>query len=418
VSRLPSGRRVVVTGVGVVSPLGTGFATHWPRLLAGESGVRAVEGEIAVALPGAVRAPVTTLDPTRIRNRMLRKLLLPSATFAVIAAGDALADAGLAGDDACLEGCGIYFGSVAYEVPRPTFHAALRASFDADGVFDFERFGRFGIEQIDPLLIVKGLPNAAPCGVAIEHGIRGINASFTSGATAGLQAAAAAWTAIRDGLVDVAIVGGSDSLLLADHFVAHHAAGRLALTGPAASSAARPFDSAPDGYALGEGAACCVLEAESHARARAVRIYAEVRGASETTAPGPDPSGDSLVAAVRAALPDAASPDAAFVSGVGVAEDDRREWLACTRLWRGGRPMTAATGAIGLTGAASGAFALVHAVRAIADGVVPPTAGCAQIDPACEAPIVRRAERRRLAGVAVWATDNVRNAAIMLGTAS
>jgi 3-oxoacyl-[acyl-carrier-protein] synthase II len=419
--QLPLGRRVVATGLGVVSPLGANLEVHWRRLLAGASGIRRLEGEVAEILPVRLHAPVTGFHAdAHIHNRMLRKLLLPSATFAVAAAGQALVDAGLAGDEPRLQTSGLYFGSVAYEVPGRTFAAALRASFGPDRRFDFSRFATLGMEQVDPLLIVKGLPNAAPCGIAIEHGIRGINASFTSGPTSGLQAAVAASDAIREGIVDIALVGGSDSLLLPEHFVAHSVDGLLRAGDARPWVGARPFDQQCDGYVLGEGAAACVLEAEEHALARGARIYGSLAGAAETTwtSGAVDDRGCSLEAAARGALGartiGAVPVDAVFAMGLGTKVSDRRELEACSRLFpeHGAVPVTAATGAIGMTGAASGAFSLVHALRAIYGGAIPPATGCEEVDPRFR--IVVAGETRLASTAMVWATDGSRNVALLL----
>jgi 3-oxoacyl-[acyl-carrier-protein] synthase II len=419
-------RRVVATGLGAVSCLGLNLDEHWRRLVAGESGASRLAGALAAVLPVKLQAPVVGLRvEDRIRNRMLRKLLLPSATFAVVAAGEALADAELAGDDARLEACGLYFGSVGYEVQGRTFEPALRSSFGAADAFSFARFAQVGMQQVDPLLIVKGLPNAAPCAVAIEHRIQGANASFAHGATAGLQAALAAFVSIRHGIIDLALVGGSDSLLLAEHFVAHHVAGRLLAGDEPPWLGARPFDARRCGYVLGEGAAACVLEAEDHARARGARIYAEILGAGETYAsPLTDSDGRALEAAARAAMLPALSDrdsgaDLVFATGLGTIDDDLREAHGYRRLFPPSTSVqvTAATGALGATGAASGAYALVHAVRSMVSGRIPPTTGYEQADPRCVLPVVERSEHRAISRALVWASDGARNVALLLGAA-
>src|SRR5262249_47337803 len=227
-----------------------------------------------------------------------------------------------------LDDCGLYFGTVDCELPGRTFEPALRASFDGGGCFDFGRFGTVGMEQVDPLLIVKGLPNAAPCAIAIEHGIRGANASYTSGHTSGLQAAVAGFDAIRRGVTDVALVGGSDSLLLTDQFIAHHLAGRLITGAERPWFGARPFDVCRAGYVLGEGAACVVLESAARARARAARVYGAVLAAGEVTSSGRDGDDDgrALEHAVCTAMRDGGGEiDVAFTTSVGTSAADLRE---------------------------------------------------------------------------------------------
>jgi 3-oxoacyl-[acyl-carrier-protein] synthase II len=391
---------------------------HWQRLMTGDSGARPVEDDLAHVLPGILHAPTIGTPANQvIHNRMLRKLLLPSASFAVDAAGQAIRDAGLA--PAHMNECGLFFGSVAYEVPGRTFEPAIKASFGPDGAFDFARFGNVGMELVDPLLIVKGLPNAAPCGVSIEHGIRGINVSITSGQTSGLQAVVAAYDAIRDGLIDYAVVGGSDSMLLSEHQLSHHVAGRLRRGHGADAIAARPFDRDRDGYVLGEGAAACVLEAEDHARARGARILAAIAGADDVTwtAASPDIDGRGLVAAAGAVMAHVTVTPriSVFATGLGTRGDDLREARAITRLF--GRAatvvVTAATGALGMTGAASGAFAFVHGIRAMHTRRLPPLTGCREVDPECGIQAAHAGDESPETALA-WSTDGARNVVVAI----
>jgi len=417
-----TGRRVMATGLGVVSCLGRDLDEHWRRLVRGDTGVGVLDGTLAAAMPVKLHAPVTGLRvEDHIHTRVLRKLLLPSAAFAVVAAGHALADAGIAGDDTRLDGCGVYFGSTSYEVSGRTFEPALRASFGADRAFDFSRFASVGMEQVDPLLIVKGLPNAAPCGVAIEHRLHGPNANYADGQTSGLQAAAAGFEAIRHGIADVAVVGGSDSLLLDEHVVGHYVAGRLLLGDDGSRVGARPFDARRCGYVLGEGAAVCVFEADDHARARGARVYGEILGAGETCAPDGDADGRALREAARAAMDthgDRVAPDVVFASGLGTIDGDCREASACRSLFRAPVPITAATGALGMTGAASGAFGLVHAFLGLRCGTIAPTTGYERSDPACAVTVVGTTLAHTISRALVWSSDGTRHLAMTIGSVS
>ncbi len=410
-------RRVVVTGLGAVSCLGSTFDEHWRRLLRGDAGVRVFDDARRRRLPLRLGAPVTGLRVDEfLRNRMLRKLLLPSATFAVEAAGQALRDAGLAGDEARLRACGLSFGSVAYELPGRTFEPALRASFGSDGHFDFARFARVGLELVDPLLIVKGLPNAAPCGVAIEHGLRGPNLSVSHGTTCGLHAATAAFEAVRRGTLDVVLAGASDSLLLAEHVAAHQLAGRLLRDDEAHPPVgARPFDARRAGYVLGEGSAACVFESEEHARARGARVYAELRGVGEVTGPA---QGAGLAEAAERATRASGAPQVIFGVGLGLPDEDARE-AAAARAVLASRDswLTAATGALGLTGAASGAFALVHAAQSLAQGLLPPTTGHSAPAADCDVRVPLRAQAQALSRALVWSSDGARHVALSVAAA-
>jgi 3-oxoacyl-(acyl-carrier-protein) synthase len=419
-------RRVVATGVGVVSCLGTTAPEHFRRLLVGESGVAPLTGSRGRGLPVHFELPVQGFDPRRaIRNRMLRKLLQPSGAYAVAAAGEALADAGLAstgrgeeeGGDPRMAAAGLFFGSVSYDLPSRLYVPALRASFGPDERFSFERFGRQGVALVDPLLIVKGLPNAALCGIAIEHGIQGPNANFANGAVAGLEAVIAAAAAVRRGEVEVAVAGGSDCLLQPEHLIEHTLRERLWTGEAPRATACRPFAAGRQGYLPGEGAAAVVLESADHARERGARAWAEVLGDGETAA-GPGGEEEALAAAASFALA-GALPDALFAQGIGTPADDLREARVAEALFGGRVPVTAATGALGYTGAAGGILAFVHALWSLARGWLPPTVGCDEPDPGCPVPLVRAAERRPLATALAWATDEGRkNAAVLCGRAA
>jgi 3-oxoacyl-[acyl-carrier-protein] synthase II len=408
---------VVATGLGVVSCLGVGAAEHFPRLMAGESGVVrwAPEDRGRAGLPIGFRAPVRGFDPRRsIRNRMLRKLLQPSGAFAVAAATEAIADAGFDAGGVRTEGeaadprlaaAALYFGSVSYDLPSSLYVPALRASFGPDQQrFSFDRFGHQGIALVDPLLIVKGLPNAALCGVSIEHGIQGVNANFANGAVAGLEAVAAAAEAIRRGDAEVALAGASDSLLQPEHAIEHHLRGRVWTGEEPRTSASRPFARGRSGYLLGEGAAVVVLESEEHARSRGARIYAELGGDGEAHSGGFGSGEEALAAAAAEALAGGPEPDVLFGQGLGTVEDDRREARAAHALFGRRVPLTAATGALGYTGAAGGIFSFAHALWSLAHGL-PPTIGGDEPDPDCPVTLVRTAGGRPPASALVWASD-------------
>jgi 3-oxoacyl-[acyl-carrier-protein] synthase II len=451
-AREPEQEPVMVTGLGVVSGLGVGTTAHFRRLLAGEAGVAPLCGRRWRGLPVHFQVPVPDFDPRHgIRDRMLRKLLQPSGAYAVVAAGEALADAGLTaardrdatgggdraviggrdhglagapdpgpagarGPDSILAGAALYFGSVSYELPSDIYVPALRAACDAGGEFSFERFGRHGTALVDPLLIVKGLPNAALCGIAIEHGIQGPNANFAGGAVGGLQAVAAAAAAIRRGDAELALAGGADSLLQPEHLIDHALRGRLWPGEAPRAVACRPFAAGRQGYLPGAGAAVVVLESAAHARARGATVHAELLGAGETSAAGAgDAAGEragreALAAAAAAALAGAGAgePDALFGEGLGTVADDRREAWVARELFGDRVPLTAASGALGHAGAASAIIAFAHAVFSLARGWLPPTLGCDEPDRDCPVNLVRRAERRPLRGALVWASDEGR----------
>src|SRR5262245_42015331 len=242
---------VAITGLGAVSPLAAGFASHYSLLLAGRSGVA------GAAAPAAAGGPW-------VRDRVLRKCLPPAAAMAVAAAAEALRDAGLADDTACLGGAGLYLGSPDYHTPVRSYGAAVETSLDETGAFDLARFAARGVYQLDPMLVLKGLPNAGACGVAAELGVLGPTLNVAGGWVGGMQAVAAAADAVAAGEVEVAVCGGYDSLLMPGALPAG------AVTGEG-------------GFVPGEGAAVCVLETAHHARRRGARVYALLVAAGDAS---------------------------------------------------------------------------------------------------------------------------------------
>lgn len=417
----------VVTGVGLISPLATGAEDHFDAWLAGQSGVEeAAEPEFEKYTP-QLEARVKGFERRAvISSRMLRKLLAPSAGFAVGAAGQAVADAGLTGHEAVLSRAGLYIGSLSLEVDPEVFIPPLRAALTPEGEFDLSLFARRGMRLLDPLFLVRALPNAGLCGVSLEHQVLGPNTNLTNGPTSGLGAVALAVAAIERGEIGCAIAGGYDSLLVMDAVAEHLIAGRLAQANGPPAQACRPFDRRRHGYALGEGAAFVVLEAEEQARERGVRAYGRVLGHATTTDPAvlsraTAGRSDALEHAARQALARAGlQPEdlaALFGDGLGTEVDDLRESAAAHALLGDAPvPFTAPTSALGFTGAASGVFSLLHALLALRRGVAPPLANCDDPDPRC--PMFHHAHIMPLTGdtVGVWNSERgVKNVALVVG---
>jgi 3-oxoacyl-[acyl-carrier-protein] synthase II len=232
---------VVITGVGVVSPLAIGARLHFRRLTSGDSAVEAFDDPLYQNYPPMVRARVMEFDRrASISDRMLRKLLSTSSSYALAAAGEAFTDSGVQQSE--LAGCGIYVGSVSLEANPEAFIPALRQSIDECAEVNLSRFARQGMKLIDPLFLVRSLPNAGLCGVGIQYQVLGPNANITNGQVSGLEAIFAAVEAIRRGEADAALAGGYDTLLQMDCIVEHLLAGRLAQRNGNPQHACRPFD--------------------------------------------------------------------------------------------------------------------------------------------------------------------------------
>jgi 3-oxoacyl-[acyl-carrier-protein] synthase II len=407
-----SADRIVVTGVGTISPLALNAQRHFERLTAGESAVERLQDAAYRNYPPLLRAGVRDFDRRElVPDRMLRKLLSPSPAFALAAAAEALRDAGMAGTD--LTGCGLYAGSVCLDADPEAFIPALRESVDAANNLNLSRFATHGIKLVDPLFLVKSLPNAGLCAIAIQYQVLGPNANITNGS---------ARAALRRGEAEVALAGGYDSLLRMDCIVDHLLAGRLAGNELPPAQNCRPFDRRRCGYALAEGAAFLVLETLEHARRRSAAVYAELLGTGQSAHPrnllGRMPHDDGLAVCVRQALDESnGGSDIDLVLGDGLATeaDDRRELCTCRTLFsRRPVPLSAFTGSFGFPGAAAGAFSLVHAMLAMRQGVVPPTINCDDPVDADGVDLILEARPAQPRRVLVWTSDRgIKNAAVV-----
>lgn len=418
-------QRVFITGVGLVGALALDAPTHFQRWLAGESGVTIADNIPYKDLPYQLEARVSGFKRrANVTNRMQRKLLSNAAGYAVGAAGEALADAGLAADEARRAATGLYIGSISLDIDPDLFIPPLKASLDRNNEFDISLFATRGMRLLDPLFLVKALPNAGVCGISVQHQVLGPNTNITNGPTSGLQAVATAAAAIQRGETDRALAGGYDTLLGMDCVAEHHIAGRLSAESNEPGRACRPFDRARDGYALGEAAAVVLLEGEASVAERGVKPYAEITGTALTSDAAPLATGsqagdEAFYQAGRQALAEAgvtaADLDALFGDGLGTRDDDAREARAAARLLNGTAvPFTAVTAAAGFTGAASGAVSLIHALLAMRQSIMPPLFNCDEPDDEA-VHFLRAPEERRLQNVLVWNSERgLKNVALCL----
>ena len=396
--------RPILTGCGAVSPFGGGVDALWDGLCAGRSAiaplrgfsVAGLEGVLAAEVPaGAVDAHLTVDERARLER---------IDQHALAAAREALADAGLdlASGDATR--VAVVLGTSLGAMPIGERYQRAR---HAGTPFDARR--------------LLSMPYAATAAtLARALGARGPVLSPSIACASGTQAVGLARELIALDRADVVIAGGTEALC---EFVVAGFACLRATT----ASAVRPFDARRDGLALGEGAALVVVESAAHAERRGATAAIEVAGAGlsadavHMTAPARDGAGAAR--AMRAALADAGlaadAVDVVSAHGTGTVFNDAMEMAAIPAACGAAAsriPISGIKGAIGHTLAAAGAFEAVLCARILRDGVVPPTAGCEELDPACGLDIVRAAPREVDAQV-VLSTSSAfagNNAAIVL----
>ncbi|WP_328313808.1 beta-ketoacyl-[acyl-carrier-protein] synthase family protein [Streptomyces sp. NBC_00442] len=393
-SAAPGARRVVVTGVGALSPLG-GDAPHlWQGLLDGRCGVGLVEGPGFDGLPVRLAARAS-VDPAALLPRPVARRMNRSAQFALLAAREAWRDAGLDPAGTAASGLrpdrtGVSMGTIIGGAP---VLVESRLALD-------ERGPRAVSPHTTPMIV----PSASAAQISKDLDIRGQCRTFVSACASGTEAIGQGIDAIRAGRIDLVVAGGTEAVITPEILAAFAAMRAVSTRNGQPEHASRPFDAARDGFVLGEGAGVIVLESEEHARARDARVYCEAAGwglsADAHHMAAPQPEGRGIEAALRTALADAGATtgDVAHINAHATAtvEGDRTEALALCRLF-GSQirdvPVTANKGALGHLQGGAGAVEAVAAILTLRNGLIPPTVGCDDPEDGLGLDIVRESPR-------------------------
>lgn len=390
---MKSRREVVVTGLGIVSPIGIGCEPFWESLVTSRSGVRPITRFDSRTLSVPFGGEITDFEPKQwVRPRKSLKVMSREIQFGFAAADLALADAGIAARAVDPERFGVVMGGdMIYADLEDLEHTYRRAL--AGGSFDFGTWAESIHEDLHPLWLLKHLPNMTASHIAIAHDARGPNNTIVLGDVSGLLAIAEAADVIERGGADVMLAGGTGCRL---HPGALAARGDALLSHRVddCSRACRPFDLHRDGLVNGEGAGIVVLESAGHARRRGARIRALLAAAASRSEPATDGrrlTGGALRRSVRAVLSRTGLPPGAIghvnAHGLGTRDMDRTE-AAAIAAELGDVPVTAPKGAMGHLGAGSGAVELAASILAIGAGLVPPTLNHDTPDPDCPIRVV------------------------------
>jgi 3-oxoacyl-[acyl-carrier-protein] synthase II len=406
-------RRVVITGLGLISPLGNTPDELWAALVEGRSGIAPLEAfpGLPIAEFGGEARQFTgeidgfgALEPDKKKAiRKGLKVMCRESQMGVAAAQRAIADAKLTAGSFNPERAGVVFGSdYMLSVPNE-LGAGIQACITEDGKFDFSRWAQQGMTKMEPLWLLKYLPNMPASHLAIYNDMRGPSNSITHREAASNLAIGEAMHVISRGHADIMLAGATGTRL--HPMKAIHAAQteELALkNGFAPSQAARPFDLHRSGAVLGEGAGTVVLEELESAKKRGARIYAEVIGAGSSTVSdrkGNARRDDALAGAMRSTLRDAgAKPsDVGHIQahGLGTHSCDVDEWKALSTIFGSDAqklPVTAAKSYFGNLGAGSGTVELIAGVMALANDRLFPILNYQTPDPACPVHAVRSNE--------------------------
>jgi len=377
--------RVVISGWGVVSPLGSNPASFAERLFAGRSAFEAFD--LRLSGSDATQVPVARCDLRE--GSVLSPSRLPldrGSAMALQAAAGAVAQAALEPDGYDPQRLGIFWGSGMGGAA--TFDATCHALYAEH-------------RRVRPSAVVTAMPNAPLGEIAIRYKARALALGYAAACASAAVAIGEAMHAVRSGRVDVAIAGGSESLLTPGVVAAWQAMRVLApMPGGDATNACRPFAADRAGFALGEGAAAFVLESEAHAAARGLRPGIALAGygtsCDGTHITQPDPGGQAR--AMTAALRDAglASADIGHVNAHGTATQagDAAEAESLQRVFGASTPaITATKSMIGHLLGAAGAVELAATLCALERGAAPPTVGIGAVDPAFDIDLVRERPR-------------------------
>ena len=375
------GHRVVVTGLGVISPIGNTADEYWSSLLGGVSGVGRITTFDPEGLPVQIAAEVKDFDPGDYMDRKAAKRMERFAQFSIAATGEALRNACLA-----------VTHNNEYDVGAiiATGGGGIRAVAD-----ETETLVTKGWERVGPMMVPLMISNMASCQVSMHYGVKGPVVTNNAACAAGVYSLFEALHFLRRGDINVAITGGTESSILPLAFISMARTGALSRRNDDPRTASRPFDKDRDGFVFGEGAGILILETLEHAQQRGARILAELCGGSITGdayhVSAPEPSGESAKRAILKAIADAdLTPDEieyVCAHGTSTPLNDSTETKAL-KLALADRayqiPVSSVKSMIGHLLGAAGALSAVAAVKAIETGCVPPTINQFTPDPECD----------------------------------
>jgi 3-oxoacyl-[acyl-carrier-protein] synthase II len=385
----PAGRRVAITGLGVLSPIGNDKDSFFANLLAGKSGIRYLDN----AKAGRADAPiagVVDFDPTAHFSRMQLTALDRFSQFALVAAAQAVADADLDFTHEKVDRGGVYLGT------------GLGGAYAMEQ--GYEEFFLRGGERTRPFTVFTSMCNAAAAQVSIAYGLTGPTLTYSTACSSSAMALGEAARAIRHGYADVMIAGGAEALLTGGVLCAWHALRTLAPADPRdVSASCRPFSKDRNGLVLGEGAAVFILEDWTRAQARGARIYAELAGygvasdAVHITKPDAPGQARAMTAALRDAGMQPEDIDYINAHGTATVAGDVVETEAIKMVF-GNRasclPVSSTKSMHGHLMGATAAVEFLVAVLALTHRAVPPTAHLRVPDPACDLDHVANTARR------------------------
>ena len=387
-------RRVVVTGIGWVTPLGVEIEPVWKRLLNGESGVGYTTLFDASNFPTKISAEVRNWDVSDVGEDPAQwKYQGRHTHFAVGAAKKAVADSGIL--DSALDPTrfGVYTGSGEGQQDFNRFTEMMVAALAGGATLDLARFTRKGLEILHPIAELEQEPNMPAGHLASLFNAQGPNINCLTACAASSQAVGEAVEIIRRGEADVMLAGGTHTMIHPFGVTGFNLLTALSTSNDHPEKASRPFDRNRDGFVLGEGAGMLVLEDLDRAKARGAKIYGEIVGYGSTAdafrITDTHPEGRGAIACIRMALKDAGVDSVDYINahGTSTSVNDKVETLAIKQTFGEAAykiPVSSTKSMMGHLIAAAGATELIFCLLAIRDNVLPPTINYETPDPDCD----------------------------------
>lgn len=380
--------RLVITGMGAVTPIGTGVREYWENLIDGRSGVHEITHFDASGLPTHIAAEVRDFEGTAHMPRTVTRSAAPFMRFAFKAAAEAIEQAHLAGE--CLpERVGVCMGTALAGVTEITDKT--------------EEYLSSATGRISPHFIPRAIGNMAAAHLAIAYGFTGPGFTLSTACSAGGDAIMTAAMLMQADEADAIIVMGAESILCGPVVSSLAQAKALSKRNDNPKEASRPFDAQRDGFVIGEGAGAIVLEKLSHAKQRGAPIFADLTGwanvmdAWHITAPEPEGKGAARCmerALARAGI-SADQIDYINAHGTSTQLGDHAEILALKKVFGDNLPPVSSTkGATGHMMGAGGITEIIACVMAIQEGIIPPTLNFSAADPGCELDFVPNKARK------------------------
>lgn len=391
------GSRVVITGLGVVTALGSEINSFWQSLLDGKSGIRRVSRFDVSELPCQIGGEIDDFDPSDYMPKKHARRMSRASQLALAAAQNALRDGQLPNPYPDPERFGVYFGTAIGGLDW--------------GVESVDVFRTKGYERVSPFSIPATLPNMPAFHITHHVGALGINCTFATACATGTQTIGEAAHAIRHGKADVMLAGGSDGTVL-DYVLAGFSRMRAIPSSfnDDPQRASRPFDALREGFVLSEGAACVVLESLENARSRGANIYAEIAGYSSSSdafnIAAPDPTAAGAIRTMAGALKDAnlSTEQVSYINahGTSTPSNDAVETQAIKNLFGEKAyaiPISSTKSMLGHSMGASGAIEAVVCALTIDRGVIHPTTNYEVPDPELDLDYVPNKARNSMVDV-------------------